>query len=116
LTPAQLITNSNEEIWIEAKYWLIGNQKKRHYNAQFYLNDKAQGIIKDVKKLCRVSNGGKFLLILAVINPIVKDEEDWQNGINSFNKKFSPFYLTNLTNPIDFPECFHIGLIEVTNE
>ena len=55
--------------------------------------------------------GSKYMLILATANP---GEQDWQAGITRFNTKFSPYYLTSLTKPSDFPQAYFLGLLRVT--
>jgi len=97
--------------WIELKHWLIGYQRGTPYNAQFYFGDPTSvGIKPDAEKLSGLSNGGKYLLILTTANPALKD---WSDGVEKFNRKFSPIQLNSLTNPIDFPNFYYLGLLEI---
>ncbi len=97
--------------WIELKHWLIGYQKGTKYNALFYFGDASSvGIKPDVEKLIKITQGGKYLLILATANPGV---DDWSNGVAKFNDKFSPLRLKSLTNPAEFPQSYFLSLLEV---
>ncbi len=97
--------------WIEMKHWLIGYQKDTLYNCQFYFGDPSQGSIKsDVEKLVNLRNGEKYLLILMTANPGMKD---WEDGLRKFNGKFQPLHLTPLTEPMNYPEYFFLGLLRV---
>ena len=99
------------ELWIELKHWLIGYQKEYLYNSQFYFGDKSSvGIKPDVENLINISNNGKFILILATKNPGI---DDWTNGVNKFNTKFSPLNIKSITNPSDFPSFYYLGILHV---
>jgi|GEM_PF-1691910 len=101
----------SEIAWIELKHWLIGYQRGTQYNAQFYFGDTTSvGIKPDAEKLSGVSNGSKYLLILTTANPGLKD---WSDGVDKFNRKFSPIQLKSLTNPTDFPNFYYLGLLEI---
>jgi len=101
------------EVWIELKHWLVGVQQGTTYNAGFYFGDRNMGIKPDAEKLCHVSTGRKFFLILTTANPGVKD---WLTGVAKFNRKFSPINLESLTNPGNFPCHYYLGLLEVKNK
>ncbi len=102
----------NTCVWLELKHWLIGKQKGVNYYASFYFGDpSAIGIISDVKKLAKVPDEGRYLLVLATANP---GQDEWQKGVSKFNKKFTPFFLEPLTYPRDFPDYYFLGLIKVS--
>jgi len=110
----EILTNSSLlEAWIELKHWLIGYQRGTKYNAQFYFGDpsSAAGIKPDVEKLNDISNSTKFLLILTTANP---GTNDWSAGVDNFNKKFRPLYLKSLTDPIEYPSFYFLGLLEIS--
>ncbi len=97
--------------WIELKHWLIGYQKGYKYNAQFYFGDPSSvGIKPDVEKLNEIVEGNKFLLILTTANGGM---DDWTDGVNRFNRKFSPLHIKSLTIPADFPGFYYLGCLEV---
>lgn len=98
-------------IWIELKHWQIGRQKKQLWKAQNYFGDeKSIGICTDVKKLSNISDGDKYILILATKNP---GYEDWSKGVDKLNEKFKPLHIKSYTNPSDFPYSYFLGLLEV---
>lgn len=99
------------DTWIELKYWLIGYQKGTKYGANFYFGDPSSvGIKPDVEKLNTITDEGKFILVLAVANP---GSDEWSNGIDNFNRKFSPLHLKSLTDPTDYPDSYFLGLLSV---
>ena len=97
--------------WIELKHWLVGYQKGTKYNALSYFADASlKGIKPDAEKLSKITQGSKYLLILATANPGV---DDWSNGVAKFNDKFRPLRLKSLTKPTEFPQSYFLGLLEV---
>lgn len=100
-----------EYAWIELKHWLIGYQKGIMYDASFYFGDPTSvGIIEDAKKLTKVPDEGKYILILTTANP---GGAKWQKGMAKFNEKFTPINIKALTQPEDFPEHYCVGLLKV---
>ena len=101
------------DAWTELKYWLIGHQRGSSYNASFYFGDPTSvGISVDARKLLRIPNGLKYILVLTVANP---GSDDWSTGVEKFNSKFSPLHLTSITDPKDFPESYFLGLLNVAS-
>lgn len=99
------------DAWIELKYWLIGYQKGTKYNANFYFGDPTSvGVKPDVEKLNKITDEGKFVLVLAVANPGLNE---WSRGVDNFNRKFSPLHLKILTDPADYPDSYFLGLLNV---
>jgi hypothetical protein len=98
------------EAWIELKHWLIGRQQGKTYNAQFYFTDPRVGIKPDAEKLCCISTGRKFFLILTTAKPGV---EDWETGVYEFNRSFPSINLESLTKLENFPCHYYVGLLEV---
>lgn len=104
---------SVEEAWVELKHWLIGYQKGKKYNAQFYFGDASSvGIKQDVEKLNTMPSKNLFLLILNTANPGI---DAWCAGISMFNSKFSPLQLISLNSPNDYPSSYFLGLMRVKN-
>ena len=100
-----------EYVWLELKHWLIGKQRGVKYDASFYFGDPtAVGIIEDAKKLTKVPDEGKYILILATANP---GDDNWQKGVVKFNQKFTPISIESLVQPKDFPDHYSIGLLKV---
>ena len=100
-----------DEVWIELKHWFISRQGSWSYNAKAYCSDRTSvGIMPDVEKLNRFPGTSRYLLILATPNP---GPEDWVAGVELFNKKFKPLRVMRLTNPIDFPSQFFLGVLKV---
>lgn len=96
--------------WLEIKHWLIGYQKGCKYNTLFYFSDPSSvGITPDIKKLVNVQDGDKYMLILATANP---GENEWLEGIDRFNRKFTP-PLMPLTRPKKFPNYYFLGLLKI---
>lgn len=108
----ELITDTGAKFaWVELKHWLIGYQKGVMYDASFYFSDPTSvGISQDAKKLTKVLDEGKYILILATANP---GEDKWQKGMAKFNKKFTPINIETLLQPKDFPDYYYIGLLKV---
>ena len=101
------------DAWTELKYWLIGHQRGSSYNASFYFGDPTSvGISVDARKLLRIPNGLKYILVLTVANP---GSDDLSTGVEKFNSKFSPLHLTSITDPKDFPESYFLGLLNVAS-
>ena len=104
----KLTDRDGQLTWVELKHWLIGNQKGDRYNAGFYFGDGSSvGIRPDVEKLALTSGQG-YILVLATANP---GADDWSNGVDRFNRKFSPLRLASLTDPGDYPPYFFLGLL-----
>ena len=103
------LTGVNDgDTWIELKHWLIGYQKGTRYSAGFYFGDPSSvGIRPDVEKL-QLARGHKFIMVLATANP---GADGWRDGIETFNRKFSPLQVNPLTDPTDFPEYYFLGLL-----
>lgn len=97
-------------IWIELKHWHIGYQKNELWQAHNYFGDKSIGIYSDVEKLSSITEGDKYVLILATQNPGC---EDWPKGVDKFNKKFKPLHVRSCTETSDFPPSYYIGVLEV---
>lgn len=98
-------------IWIELKHWQIGLQKKQQWKASNYFSSKSIGIYYDAKKLSDVNIGYKCIMILATKNP---EHEDWQTGLDTFNRNFEHLRLYSCTEPVNFPESYFVGLLEVS--
>ena len=83
------------------------------YAPDFYFGQrKLNGIIGDVEKLHRIPDPAKkWLLILCTANPA---DSLWQNGIQKFNDKFSPYAVSAMTMPHEFPETYFLGLLKVS--
>ena len=96
-------------VWIELKHHLIGSQKGISYDAQWYLKDKANGILADVQKLSSLSSFDGYVLILTTANP---GSTDWDSAVTIFNNKFEHQVLS-LTKPDDFPDTYFLGLLYV---
>lgn len=100
-----------ECIWIELKHWLIGQQQGVPYNASFYFNDPTSvGISQDTKKLAKVPEENRYILVLTTANP---GDEEWQRGVAKFNEKFAPPRLETLTQPSHFPRHYSLGLLKI---
>ncbi len=98
--------------WVELKHWLVGYQKGVKYDASFYFSDPTSaGIVQDAKKLIKVQDEARYILILTTSNP---GEEKWQNGVEKFRKKFTPINIETLMQPKDFPDHYCIGLLKVS--
>lgn len=97
--------------WVEAKHWLVGDQKDTHYDATFYFNDPTSvGITRDIRALQHVqAEGVRWLLMLLAANPGI---EDWQKGITQHRTKFGHDVAAR-TDPRSFPKSYFIGLVEV---
>lgn len=99
--------------WIELKHLMIGVQKGQKWGVKDYFNDaQTMGIVPDVDKL--LSNekpGGMWLLYLCTSNP---GSHEWNAGIERFHNKWAPRTLMPMTDPDDFPDCYFLGLLEVT--
>ncbi len=103
--------NIIEPIWVEIKHWLIGLQRGTQYRADSYFKDSTSvGTKLDVEKLLKLKVGKKYLLILTTANPGCSE---WSNGINIFNKKFSPLRIRGINNPKDFNDYYYLGLLKV---
>lgn len=98
--------------WIELKHWLIGKQNGVEYGPRFYFQDSTSvGIRLDVKKLLDLhGEARRWLLLLLTANP---GEKAWQEGVDGFNAKFSPYHLEPRTDPSQFPASFFLGLLYV---
>lgn len=98
-------------VWIELKHWLIGYQKGSKYDTIFYFGDSSSvGIKPDVEKLSKILCDGKYMLILTTANP---GEDEWIRGIAKFNERFFPLAIESLTSPMDFPDAYFLGLMQV---
>ena len=101
-------------VWVELKYWLIGEQKGTPYKPKFYFNERGSiGIKPDIEKLILIENDFKFLLILSVKNPKI---EDWDEGVKVFNDKFPNYNLKSLTDPNVYEDSYYLGLLSVSND
>ena len=104
----RLKSENGEDIWVELKHWLIGEQKGVRYDSGFYFRDPSSvGIKPDVEKL-QLASGDRYLLILATGNPGARG---WTNGVKQFNCKFAPLRISSLTDPRDFPDHYFLGLL-----
>jgi hypothetical protein len=63
-----------------------------------------------VEKLKNFKGGEKNLLILMTANP---GKKNWADGVRNFNEKFQALHLTPLTEPMEYPEYFFLGLLRV---
>jgi len=109
----ELTTETGTEYaWIELKHWLIGYQKGVKYDASFYFGDPTSvGISQDAKKLTKIPDNGRYILVLATANP---GDEEWQKGLAKFNEKFIDTAVEALTQPRDFPDHYCVGLLKVS--
>ncbi len=77
----------NDNIYIELKHWLIGQQRNYTLNTNFYFTDPTSvGISKDVSKLLSITSNDKWMFIFMTGKC---NGNDWANGITRFNSKFS---------------------------
>jgi hypothetical protein len=104
-----IITN----VWVELKHFQIGYQGRDRWKASNYFGSKDIGIYDDVKKLSGITDGDKYMLILATKNPAYEEAGDWTKGVNKFNHNFSPLQVRSHTITSDFPKSYFIGLLEV---
>jgi len=105
------IDNRIETVWLEIKHWLIGYQKGYKYNAQFYFGDPTSvGIKPDIEKLTIIKSDNKYMLISMTANP---GRNDWQNGVQKFNNKFSNLKIESLTDPAEFEDFYFLGLLKI---
>lgn len=104
------------EVWIELKHFQIGWQGEDRWIASNYFTDKSIGIYRDVDKLSKIVSGDKYVLVLATKNPEYEKNGDWSQGVDRFNQKFTPLQIKSITNPTDFPQCYFLGLLEVTRK
>lgn len=101
------------DIWIELKHFQVGYQGKDRWKASDYFSDKSIGIHSDVEKLSGITDGDKYVLILATKNPEYDEPGNWLKGVNKFNEKFAPLHISSHTATTDFPQSYFLGLLEV---
>jgi len=101
------------DVWIELKHFQIGYQGKDRWKASDYFSDKSIGIHSDVEKLSSITDGDKYVLILATKNPEYDEPRNWLKGVNKFNEKFAPLHISSHTLTTDFPQSYFLGLLEV---
>lgn len=104
------------EVWLELKHFQIGRQGEYRWIASNYFTDKNIGIYRDVEKLTRIEHGDKYIFVLATKNPEYEKNGDWWQGVDKFNRKFSHLQIRSLTDPIDFPQSYYLGLLEVVGK
>jgi hypothetical protein len=104
------------EVWLELKHFQIGRQGEYRWIASNYFTDKSIGIYRDVEKLTKIEQGDKYILVLATKNPEYEKNGDWLQGVDKFNRKFTPLRIGSLTNPSDFPQSYFLGLLEVVRK
>lgn len=103
--------NQSDTVWIELKHWLIGYQKGYKYNSQFYFGDPTSvGIKSDAEKLTNIKSNNKYMLIVTTANPGIND---WYNGVQKFNNKFSNLKIESLTDPSEFNDFYFLGLLKI---
>jgi len=105
------IGSKNEIAWLELKHWLLGYQKGYKYNAQFYFGDPTSvGIRPDIEKLTIIKSDNRYILILMTANP---GRDNWYNGIQKFNNKFSNLKIESLNDPSEYKDFYFLGLLKV---
>ncbi|MCJ7426448.1 MAG: hypothetical protein MUO17_04895 [Dehalococcoidales bacterium] len=100
-------------VWIELKHFQVGWQGKERWKASNYFGDKSIGIQPDVEKLSSITDGDKYIFILATKNPEYEEHGDWEKGVDKFNEKFAPLHIRSHTITSDFPQSYFLGLLEV---
>lgn len=110
----QLPDSTTRTVWIELKHFQIGPVPNgQNWKASTYLGAGASyGIHDDVDKLTHIPDGDKFLLVLATKNP---GDDDWQEGLSEFSRKFPSLGVISHTRPSNsiFRSTSFLGLLEV---
>jgi hypothetical protein len=97
----------NEKHWIELKHYYVGKQKGQRWRVIDFIDD----LEAECAKFKAVSAGDNaWILALCTVNP---GNDDWQASIDRFNKNNKPVQLVSKTNPVDFPESYFIGVLNV---
>lgn len=101
--------------WVELKHWHIGTPNDANFGCRWYFTiaNHDSGVNCNVRRLRKIPNGDKFMLVLLTANPC---SEDWNSGVEAFNARFSPPSVRSLTNPDDYPEYFFLGLLHVPED
>ena len=100
--------------WVELKHWHIGTPNDADFGCRWYFTiaNHDSGVNCNVRRLLKIPNGDKFMLVLLTANP---GSKKWNSGVKAFNTntKFSPLSVRSLTNPDDYPDYFFLGLLHV---
>ncbi|HXG06024.1 MAG TPA: hypothetical protein VNI77_01700 [Nitrososphaera sp.] len=103
------ITQNGITHLVEAKHWLIGEQRGAVWTARNYFQDETN-IVTDVRKLLEIPNCDRWILIFATRNP---GHNDWQDGVQAFHNKYARLSVVTETDPNQFPEYYFCGLLHV---
>jgi hypothetical protein len=115
------VTLASQVTHIEMKHWLIGNQRGRSYNANWYFSQGrdakgkalSNGIQADFEKLSTIG-GERYILIATTAKPSL---HDWQNGVHIFNERAlnhnSLSRIKSVTDLGEYPDHFFLGLLHL---
>ena len=57
-----------------------------------------------------IKSDNKYMLISMTANP---GRNDWQNGVQKFNNKFSNLKIESLADPTEYNDFYFLGLLKV---